>query len=142
MSSSLGLLPTQALNAYMGSTFRSLEDVMSQQSGGYIVLFAQVLISILLMSYVIRRARRELNKTCEELENERKLNGQVVTTSARFLPKFLSKKGPIYDIEGQAYKEKPKNPKNKFQKGHRKSHSASAILVEVNEMSLGNPKTP
>lgn len=111
ISSSLGLLPTQALNAYMGSTLRSLEDVMSEQSGGYIVLFAQVVIGILLMSYVIRRARRELNKTCEESEKEMlvmSVNGDIE-----------AQKTPL---------EKPKT-KNKFVKSHRKSHSASAILI-------------
>jgi len=122
ISSSLGLLPTQALNAYMGSTLRSLEDVMSEQSGGYVVLFAQVVIGVLLMSYVIRRARRELNKTCEESEKEMLV-----------LPISNG------DIEAQKTTlEKPKS-KNKFIKSHRKSHSASAILI--NEIHTEKSRT-
>ena len=92
---------------------------MSEQSGGYIILFAQVIIGILLMSYVIRRARRELNKTCEESEKELQLNS---------------------DIEAQKNtQEKPKNSKNKFKKSHRKSHSASAILI--NEIHSDDSRT-
>ncbi|XP_020893269.1 transmembrane protein 64 [Exaiptasia diaphana] len=123
ITSSLGLLPTQALNAYMGSTLRSLEDVVSEQSGGYVILFAQVVIGVLLMSYVIRRARRELNKTCEESEKELQLN--VVCNG---------------DIEAQkSPPDIPKKSKNKFIKSHRKSHSASAILV--NEVHSDKSRT-
>lgn len=90
---------------------------MSEQSGGYVILFAQVLIGVLLMSYVIRRARRELNKTCEESEKELQVvhvcNGDIE-----------AQKSPL---------EKPKS-KNKFTKSHRKSHSASAILVNETQI--------
>ena len=85
-ASSIGLLPTQALNAYIGSTLRSMEDVMADHSSSYLVLVAQVLISIALMVYVIRRARTELNKTCEESELEIQVNGDIVVVRPKLLP--------------------------------------------------------
>jgi len=64
-ASFIGLLPTQALNAYMGSSLRTMEDVVHHNSaGGYFLLAIQVGISAFLMWYVIRRARYELNKAC------------------------------------------------------------------------------
>ncbi|XP_078458139.1 transmembrane protein 64 [Lampetra fluviatilis] len=63
IASSLGLLPTQILNSYLGTTLRTMEDVMSQQTlGGYVIFLLQLLISVGLMLYVVRRARRELNE--------------------------------------------------------------------------------
>ena len=65
LGSFIGLLPTQALNAYVGSTLRTMEDVVhSNSAGGYLILGVQVGISGFLMWYVIRRARYELNKAC------------------------------------------------------------------------------
>ncbi|EDO37035.1 predicted protein [Nematostella vectensis] len=139
MASSIGLLPSQALNAYMGSTLRSLEDVMEEKSGGYMVLFVQVVIGLLLMFYVIRRARKEINKACEESEKELQVNGHVVTADATFLPQFLSRDiVGNNDVEAQRHDARTaiKNGSKKmpFKKGHRKSHSASAILIEANEL--------
>ncbi|CAK8684634.1 unnamed protein product [Clavelina lepadiformis] len=61
LASNIGLLPTQVLNCYIGSTFRSMDQLMKQNSaGGYMLFFLQVAIGIGLMIFVIRHARREL----------------------------------------------------------------------------------
>ena len=41
--SSMGLLPTQLLNSYLGTTLRTMEDVIAEQSiSGYFVFSLQV----------------------------------------------------------------------------------------------------
>ncbi|NWI78802.1 TMM64 protein, partial [Dryoscopus gambensis] len=46
MASSLGLLPTQLLNSYLGTTLRTMEDVIAEQSvSGYFVFGLQVNLS-------------------------------------------------------------------------------------------------
>ncbi|KAK8376107.1 hypothetical protein O3P69_008676 [Scylla paramamosain] len=63
----LGLLPTQVLNCYLGTTVRSFDDVVSQSSSAsataWGVFAVQVLISVGLTMWVVRRARMELQKT-------------------------------------------------------------------------------
>ncbi len=141
ISSTLGLLPTQALNAYMGSTFRSLEDVVQEQSGGYILLFIQFIISILLMMYVIRRARKELNITCDEVEPDVLANGHVVTALPEHLQQIPLEKSFVMDIDVEAQLEEKEFLESKMKKGHKRSKSASAVLIAVNEISKG-PQTP
>ena len=136
-ASSIGLLPTQALNAYIGSTLRSMEDVMADHSSSYLVLVAQVLISIVLMVYVIRRARTELNKTCEESELEIQVNGDIVVVRPKLLPLTTNHHLTDYDIEAQVRKDR-----TKVNKGHKRAHSASAILTDVNELDHKGVHTP
>lgn len=46
MASSVGLLPTQLLNSYLGTTLRTMEDVIAEQSiSGYFVFCLQVSLS-------------------------------------------------------------------------------------------------
>nr|XP_045602306.1 transmembrane protein 64-like isoform X2 [Procambarus clarkii] len=63
----LGLLPTQVLNCYLGTTVRSLDDVVSQSASvsatGWGVFAVQIVISIGLTVWVVRRAKAELHKT-------------------------------------------------------------------------------
>ncbi|XP_053717398.1 transmembrane protein 64 [Synchiropus splendidus] len=62
VASSVGLLPTQLLNSYLGTTLRTMEDVIAEQSvSGYFVFSLQIIISIGLMFYVVHRAQVELN---------------------------------------------------------------------------------
>ncbi|XP_016351915.1 transmembrane protein 64-like [Sinocyclocheilus anshuiensis] len=62
VASSVGLLPTQLLNSYLGTTLRTMEDVIAEQSvSGYFVFGLQIFISIGLMFYVVHRAQVELN---------------------------------------------------------------------------------
>ncbi|CAH1778673.1 unnamed protein product [Owenia fusiformis] len=65
----LGLLPTQLLNGYIGSTLRSMEDVLTDNKKnlmGYIMFSIQILLTIALMIFVVRKARQELKKITEE----------------------------------------------------------------------------
>uniref|UniRef100_A0A8I3PBV2 Transmembrane protein 64 n=1 Tax=Canis lupus familiaris TaxID=9615 RepID=A0A8I3PBV2_CANLF len=73
MASSVGLLPTQLLNSYLGTTLRTMEDVIAEQSvSGYFVFCLQIIISIGLMFYVVHRAQVELNAAIVACEMELK----------------------------------------------------------------------
>ncbi|XP_038601572.1 transmembrane protein 64 [Tachyglossus aculeatus] len=73
MASSVGLLPTQLLNSYLGTTLRTMEDVIAEQNvSGYFVFSLQILISIGLMFYVLHRAQVELNAAIVACEMELK----------------------------------------------------------------------
>ncbi|KAJ2943565.1 hypothetical protein O0L34_g16674 [Tuta absoluta] len=58
----LGLLPAQVINVYLGSTLRSMQDVLHGESHvtGYIVFAVQIAIGITLMVWVVQKARKEL----------------------------------------------------------------------------------
>ncbi|KAK9300610.1 hypothetical protein QLX08_006764 [Tetragonisca angustula] len=63
IASAIGLLPAQIINIYLGSSLRSMQDVLEDRSTaatGYIVFCFQILIGISLMVYVVQKARREL----------------------------------------------------------------------------------
>ena len=118
----------------MGSTFRSLEDVVSDQSGSYILLFVQFIISILLMTYVIRRARKELNKTCDEMEPDVEANGHVVAALPEQFQLPVAKNFVRdFDVEAQLQEK----DFNKMKKGHQRSKSASAVLTAISETNKG-----
>ncbi|KAL0822237.1 hypothetical protein ABMA28_004364 [Loxostege sticticalis] len=57
----LGLLPAQVINVYLGSTLRSIHEVLDDSHvTGYIVFAFQILIGITLMVWVVQKARKEL----------------------------------------------------------------------------------
>nr|CAB3267111.1 transmembrane protein 64 [Phallusia mammillata] len=61
LASSIGLLPTQVLNCYIGSTFRSMQELINQENpGGMVSFLIQIAIGIFLMLFVLRQARKEL----------------------------------------------------------------------------------
>eukprot|EP00053_Salpingoeca_punica_P019919 m.204638 g.204638 ORF g.204638 m.204638 type:complete len:443 (-) comp17748_c0_seq3:1949-3277(-) len=61
----LGLLPTQILNTYMGTTLRSMEDVMAGKNNNTFVLITQVGIAIAVTYFVNQRMKREVTLACE-----------------------------------------------------------------------------
>ncbi|XP_039593570.1 transmembrane protein 64 [Polypterus senegalus] len=81
MASSVGLLPTQLLNSYLGTTLRTMEDVIAEQSiSGYFIFSFQIIISIGLMFYVVHRAQVELNAAIVACQMELKtsyMNGNA-----------------------------------------------------------------
>ncbi|KAB5517812.1 hypothetical protein PHYPO_G00171470 [Pangasianodon hypophthalmus] len=81
VASSVGLLPTQLLNSYLGTTLRTIEDVIAEQSiSGYFVFSLQIFISIGLMFYVVHRAQVELNAAIAACQMEMKtshMNGNM-----------------------------------------------------------------
>lgn len=92
MASSAGLLPTQLLNSYLGTTLRTMEDVIAEQSvSGYFVFCLQIIISIGLMFYVVHRAQVELNAAivaCEmELKTSLVKGNQPNTSGSSFCSK-------------------------------------------------------
>ncbi|KAF3833898.1 hypothetical protein F7725_025102 [Dissostichus mawsoni] len=85
VASSVGLLPTQLLNSYLGTTLRTMEDVIAEQSvSGYFVFSLQIVISIGLMFYVVHRAQVELNAAIAACQMELKsshMNGSSTNHS-------------------------------------------------------------
>ena len=160
LGSFIGLLPTQALNAYVGSTLRTMEDVVhSNSAGGYLILGVQVGISGFLMWYVIRRARYELNKACLPNTTEidytslrtTNFNNTTSTTNSyknsyiartpQPLMRANSGNGfryqalPMFDSgaeEDVTIKENKNTATTTNKKqGHKRAHSASAILYAL-----------
>jgi len=66
LASMLGLLPTQTLNVYMGSTLRSMEEVVTNSDNmlaGWVILIIQLIITFMVAMFIVKRARVELDKT-------------------------------------------------------------------------------
>ena len=57
-----GLLPLQLLNTYVGCTVRNMQEVVSNGVYNYVVMTCQIVSSVFLMIYLLRRARKELAK--------------------------------------------------------------------------------
>lgn len=137
LASATGLLPTQALNAYMGSTLRTMEDVVNNKSAGGCFLFSvQVGIGAFLMWYVVRRARYELNKECasdsyDTIEQFHTPHHQRLlrTQSNQFSISNISYEPlPTADIDDIIIK--PAKPTEK-KVTHKRAQSASAILYAL-----------
>lgn len=73
----LGLLPAQTINVYLGSTLRSMRDVLNDHRtafAGYAVFAVEVLVGVLLMVWVVQKARIELsNALLADIGAEEKL---------------------------------------------------------------------
>lgn len=70
-ASAIGCLPSQLLNAYLGSTLRSMEEVMDGEetkTTGYLLLVSQVVMMVVVAVFVVRRAKLELARTMTLLE--------------------------------------------------------------------------
>lgn len=66
ISSVIGMTPLTLVNCYVGSTFRSMEEVWTDNSShvtGYFIFIAQLCLMACLMMFVVRKAREELRKT-------------------------------------------------------------------------------
>ncbi|XP_013790194.1 transmembrane protein 64-like [Limulus polyphemus] len=69
LASSLGLLPAQIISVYLGTTVRSMKEVLADESTaftGYGMILVQILVSVGLMICIVRKARRELKRTVEK----------------------------------------------------------------------------
>lgn len=65
LASIIGLIPTQVIICYMGSTLKSMSDVLANESTAKtatFVFFVQLVIAIGVMFYLLQTARIELNK--------------------------------------------------------------------------------
>nr|XP_036216841.1 transmembrane protein 64 [Bactrocera oleae]XP_036216842.1 transmembrane protein 64 [Bactrocera oleae] len=76
-ASLIGLLPAQIINAYLGSTLRSMQEVLSNHGTavtGYISFGLEVICGVALMVWVIQKARKELAQTLlSDVSNDGKL---------------------------------------------------------------------
>ncbi|KAI5607758.1 transmembrane protein 64 isoform X1 [Silurus asotus] len=93
VASSVGLLPTQLLNSYLGTTLRTIEDVIAEQSiSGYFVFSLQIFISIGLMFYVVHRAQVELNAAIAACQMEMKTSHMNGSASNHLSSTYCSKR--------------------------------------------------
>ncbi|KAL9904322.1 LOW QUALITY PROTEIN: protein maelstrom-like [Glossina fuscipes fuscipes] len=73
----LGLLPAQMINVYLGSTLRSIHEVLSNHGTaitGYISFGVEVICRVALMCWVVHKARKELSQTLlTDISNDGKL---------------------------------------------------------------------
>lgn len=110
-----GNLPLILINAYIGSKLRSMEDVTdSNRIDNYAIVGIQILVSIGLMIYVVRRSRLELKKALHDVNDTQ---GSERTIGAR----LLSHTDPVY-IESQQLDDKD-----------RKSESSSTTSSDNNK---------
>lgn len=141
IASCVGLLPTQTLNTYVGSSLRSMEDVVHQRSiSDYLLLTIQLGITAFLMWYVIRRARFELNKEClptsthEQLAKRREGRASFHDDELPFIASSVSSSKLLctksYSDDGDGDGERAER-KKLMQLGHKRAHSASAILYAM-----------
>jgi len=75
MASAIGLLPTQLINCYISSNFRSIQQITSSSEegsmeGGYLVVVAQIIAGLLLTKFVVKKAKRQLDEALEEGKDE------------------------------------------------------------------------
>ncbi|XP_057291510.1 transmembrane protein 64-like [Hydractinia symbiolongicarpus] len=135
LASFIGLLPTQALNAYMGSTLRTMEDVVHHNSaGGYLILAIQVGISGFLMWYVIRRARYELNKACLPTTYDGLGTKQDYAMTPQPLQRTVSTNffGHVYHpVPTSSVDDVSMGAEVSKKQGHKRAHSASAVLYAM-----------
>ncbi|XP_011557407.3 transmembrane protein 64 isoform X1 [Plutella xylostella] len=69
LATCLGLMPAQLINVYLGSTLRSMHDVLHESHAtGYVVFALQILIGITLMVWVVQKARKELTLAIMQAE--------------------------------------------------------------------------
>ncbi|KAH9515700.1 Transmembrane protein 64 [Bulinus truncatus] len=77
ISSAGGLVPMSVLNCYMGSTLRNMQDLMSDDSNrltGFFIFGGQILITVVLLWFVVRKARVELKKAMDESDKSSSLS--------------------------------------------------------------------
>lgn len=59
----IGLFPAQLINVYIGSSLRSMQDVLHNHNSAvasYAVFAIQICIGLVLMSWVVHKAKQEL----------------------------------------------------------------------------------
>jgi protein maelstrom len=65
MASVIGLVPSHIILCYMGSTLKSMTDVLVNENTAktaYLVFVVQMIIAVLVMYYILKAAKHELNK--------------------------------------------------------------------------------
>jgi protein maelstrom len=71
LASFLGLMPAQFVGVYIGTTLRSMQDVLEDRpasSGTYVFVSVQLVLVVILMLWFSAKARSELMKALAEAE--------------------------------------------------------------------------
>jgi protein maelstrom len=69
LASIIGLVPSHVILCYMGSTLKSMTDVLVNENTAktaYLVFVVQMIIAVLVMYYILKAAKHELNKHLDE----------------------------------------------------------------------------
>jgi phosphotransferase system glucose/maltose/N-acetylglucosamine-specific IIC component len=90
ISSIVGLIPTQLLTCYIGSTLKSISDIISYSKSknamnAYYIFGIQLIISFVLMYYLVKMAKFEfdkrLNNTINNENNQSSSQQQILLNS-------------------------------------------------------------
>jgi protein maelstrom len=68
-ASIIGLIPTQILTCYVGSTFKSMKDALNSNTAheAYFILAVQIVVAVVLMVFMLKLAKIEFNKQLNAL---------------------------------------------------------------------------
>ena len=85
LSSVVGLIPSHLILCYLGSTLKSMTDVLINDNTAktaYLVFIVQLIIAVLVMYYILKASRNEFNKHLDE-NNKMKMtaNGSIISSS-------------------------------------------------------------
>jgi len=72
LASVIGLIPSQLILCYMGSTLKSMSDVLANEKTAqtaYLVFIIQLLIAIIVLYYILNLAKMELEKHMNKNSN-------------------------------------------------------------------------
>ena len=71
LASTIGLLPTQLINCYISSNFRSIQQITdSEGGGGYVLVVIQIVAGIALTKFVLKKAKSQLDEALQENSEE------------------------------------------------------------------------
>ncbi|XP_054715482.1 transmembrane protein 64-like [Uloborus diversus] len=97
-ASALGLFPTQIISVYLGTKVRSMEEVLVDENTavGYGMLIIQIVLSVALLAYILKRARQELSKSMKGDLEEIIIGSKSVSSpkNSDFNFNYISKKLP------------------------------------------------
>jgi protein maelstrom len=88
IASVVGLIPSQLILCYMGSTLKSMADVLVNEKtakAAHFVFIVQLLMAVVIMYYILKAAKNELNKHLDEknhLHNNKELQNTSLIMSS------------------------------------------------------------
>ncbi|XP_065175460.1 transmembrane protein 64-like [Sycon ciliatum] len=143
LASCLGLLPTQIINTYVGTTLRNMEEIYTSQADSYVILVVQVVVTGCLLVYVFRRARHEINKAMAQSDTEHRSvtveEGRVVNIKMKSMPRTASSGTLASKFSSSNGHVTTQVSAMQSHQQHRRTMSATNVLLAVNEP---RPTTP
>eukprot|EP00051_Salpingoeca_urceolata_P026966 m.479484 g.479484 ORF g.479484 m.479484 type:complete len:538 (+) comp21465_c0_seq1:599-2212(+) len=103
-----GLLPTQFLNTYMGTTLRSMEDVLAGKSNNSVLLIVQVVAALGVTYFVNHKMKSEVQQACKREQDNMAAMAASISQHHHNLRKsmsqasFLVPEETTLDVSGEA----------------------------------------